>query len=55
MTLTFLMNVKLQWNLTLSLEASGVNWRVKFQMLQQRWNLAGAHYHLEVEFFQEKV
>ena len=36
--LIFLINVKLQMNLTLSLQTSGVNWQVKFQMLQQPSN-----------------
>ena len=36
--LIFLINVKLQMNLTFSLQTSGVNWQVKFQMLQQPSN-----------------
>ena len=36
--LIFLINVKLQMNLTLSLQTSGVNWQVKFQILQQLSN-----------------
>ena len=38
MKLIFLINVKLQMNLTLSLQTSGVNWQVKFEMLQQPSN-----------------
>ena len=38
MKLIFLINVKLQMNLTLSLQTSGVNWQIKFQMLQQPSN-----------------
>ena len=36
--LIFLMNVKLQINLTLSLQISGVNWQKKIQMFQQPSN-----------------
>ena len=36
MKLIFLMSVKLQMNLTLSLQTSGENWQVKFGMLQLR-------------------
>ena len=36
--LIYLMDVKLQMNLTLSLQAPGVNWKVKFQMTQQPSN-----------------
>ena len=32
------MKIKLQMNLMLSLQTSGVNWQVKFQMLQQPLN-----------------
>ena len=38
MKLIFLMSVKLQMNLTLSLQTSGANWQVKFQMLQEPSN-----------------
>ena len=38
MKLIFLMNVKLQINLTLSLQISGVNWQKKIQMFQQPSN-----------------
>ena len=37
--LIFLMSVKLQMNLTHSLQTSGVNWQVKFQMLQKHLKL----------------
>ena len=36
--LIFLMNVKLQINLTLSLQISGVNWQKNIQMFQQPSN-----------------
>ena len=38
MKLIFLINVNFQMNLTLSLQTSGVNWQVKFQMVQQPSN-----------------
>ena len=34
----YLMNVQLQMNLMLSSGTSGVNWQVKFQMVQQSSN-----------------